>query len=303
VAGTSQSWVEAGNNREDSHGAFRPWLGGVLVLSVALQLIGAFFRYATVATRLPPGQADLAGLPSSISFTFFNGLTMGGRPAFLATLGIVAVIGCGFVVRPTRGRAGFIVGLCGPSVGAAAYLLVEWTRRSATYSFGPGYFILLIGVLVEATVAASLFVALRSSGAHPERRASRSVLALCTAVAVGTSTMFLAVRFMHYEPLGRFTPLTLASAVAACIAFTATAALPVLAYRVSGRTGVAIASGVAVGMTVQVLDAVLRRTEFGRQMTVGWWIDVAATVLSVVLARRLARDAKVPVEAIVVPAP
>jgi hypothetical protein len=218
---------------------------------------------------------------------------MGGRPAFLATLGIVAVTGCVFVVRPSSGCAGFIVGFCGPSVGAAAYALVEWTRGSAKYSFGPGYFILLIGFLVEATVAASLFVALWPSGAHPERRASRSVLALCTAVAVGASTLFLAVRFMHYEPLGRFTPLTLASMVAACIAFTTTAALPLLAFRVSGRTGVAIASGVAVGMTVQVFDAVLRRTEFGRQITVGWWIDVAAAVLSVALARRLSTKVRV----------
>jgi hypothetical protein len=273
-----------------------------LVSSVVLQVVGAFLRYATFAPRLAPGQVDFAPLPSSISFSFYNGLGMGGRPAFFATLGLVAVIGCIFMVRPSRGRAGFIVGFCGPSVGGAAYALVDWTRRSAKYSFGPGYFVLLVGILVEAAVATSLFVALSSSGEHHDRRAFRSVLALSTAIAVGASTMFLSAKY-YAEPLGRFTPLTLASAVAAVIAFIAAAALPILAYRVSGRTGAAIATGLAVGMTVHVVDAQLRRTQFGVQLTIGSWIDLAATVLSVVLARRLTRDAKVPIEAIVVPTP
>jgi hypothetical protein len=297
MSATSEPQVEAGDeNPEVPHNALRPWLGGVLVLSVAVQLLGAFLRYATVASRIPPGQPDFAGVPSSISFTFFNGLTVAGRPAFLATLGIGAVLGCVFLVRPSGRCAGFIVGFCGPSVGAAAYALVDWTRRSARWSFGPGYFILLVGVMVEAVVAASLFVALWSSGPHPEGRASRSVLVLCTAVAVGASTMFLPAKFIH-EPSGRFSPLTLASLAAVFIAFTATASLPVLAYRIAGRRGVAIASGVAVGVTIQVIDAVLRRTQFGVQLTIGWWIDVAAMVLSVALARRLARNAKVRVEA------
>src|SRR5689334_13195244 len=138
---TSDPRVEVGNDNEASNDALRPWLGGVLVLSVALQLVGAFLRYATVVPRFPSGDVELVPLPSSISFTFFSGLTMGGRPAFLVTIGLVAVVGCVFVVRPSHRRAGFIVGLCGPSVGAAAYAAVEWTRGSATFSFGPGYFV------------------------------------------------------------------------------------------------------------------------------------------------------------------
>lgn len=295
----SATRVEASDDREASSHALRPWLGGVLVLSVALQLVGAFLRYATVVPRFPSGDVELIPLPTSISFTFFAGLTMGGRPAFLATLGLVAVFGCVFMVRPGRACAGFTVGFCGPSVGAAAYSMVEWTRGSATYSFGHGFFVLLVGISVEAAIAASLFVGLWSTRKPSDRAASPSVLALCTAITAGAATLFVASKFGHYQPLARFAPLTLASAAAAFIAFAAAAALPLLAYRISGRVGAAIAAGVAVGMTIQVFDALLRRTQFGVQITIGWWIDVAAMVLSTVLARRLARGARDAVEATV----
>jgi len=52
--------------------------------------------------------------------------------------------------------------------------------------------------------------------------------------------------------------------------------------------GVAIASGLAVGISLDVLGALFRGTEFGVRLTIGWWIDLAAMVLSVASARRLA---------------
>jgi hypothetical protein len=265
------------------------WVGATLLVSVALQFIGAFLRYETFEpTRrggLPLGHAI------STSFSLYDGLS-GGRPGFFLTLGLIAALGCAAALRPNRVRAALIGGFCAPAVGSTAYRILFSTEVPTSVHLGPGYFVVFAGVALEAFVAAWMLVAVVSATGNPAPiRRSGIGLALAAAIVVGASTAINDLTF-HYQPLAMFTPLSFKSGAAALVAFVAVAAVPLVAARTGGRVGSAIVVGLAAHEAIRVLDELNQR--FGwmglslLRVTIGWWVAVVGVTLLLAVAARLA---------------
>jgi hypothetical protein len=268
------------------------WLGALLLCSVALQLVAAFLRYATITPEPVSGPLGGPGAAENpISFSYYDGLRWDGRLWFFLTLGIIAILGCLLIAQQRARRAAFVVGFCGSAMGVAAYLFSGWiTSEPAHYKLGPGYLTLLAGFVVEAAVAAWLFVVLWLGTGDRERVGSLvAVLAFTAAVLLGTSTALRPVRFAGLGPLAMFSPLTLASGIAAVVAFATIAVLPILAIRWGSRVGAAVVWGLAFHTLIQVLDAFGASLRFLSELTIGWWIEASALLLLVVIGVSLTR--------------
>jgi len=264
------------------------WLGAMLLISVALQVIGAFLRYETYGPA-PAGGAT-PGPATSTSFSLYDALG-GGRPGFFLPLALIAALGCAVALRPNRVRAALIGGFCASAVGAEAYRILFSAELPTWVHLGPGYFAILAGLAIEGIVAAWMVVAIISATGNPApTRRSGIALALTAAVVVGASTAINPLAF-HHQPLALFTPLSFKSAAAAFVAFVAVATVPMVAARSGGRVGSAILLGLGAGEAIQVLDELNERFGWMGQslvhITIGWWVAALAVALLIAMAIRL----------------
>ena len=267
----------------------RSWLGGLLLVSVALQLVGTFVRYETFGPF--PARSDLPPTPAS-SFSLYDGLHW-GRPAFFLTLAILCGLAC-LLTRPRERLyvVAFASGFCVLNLGTLAFLVLVRTYTSRTVTLGPGFYLNAASVGIAALFAVGAARAVR-----PFVRSSSSVnplswtIASGAALTVGLSILIRDVR-VSYAPLMLFGPLSLRSAIAEAFAFVAVAVFPLIAIRMGGRAGSWLLFGLAAGEAIRALDAVLRRVGDFRgfpsaQLTIGWWAEILAVVLLVALARQL----------------
>ena len=297
VSIVSQPHVARHEEAQSFRSAPRSWVGAVLLVSVALQLTGAFLRYQTIQP------ARLSGLPSerarSFSFSYFDVLD-GGRPVFFLSLALIAVLGSAVALRPNRVRGALVGGFCASMVGTTLYLTLYSTDAPKSVHFGPGFLIILAGLAIEGCVAAWILVAVVSSPPdHASIGRSGIGLALTTAFVVGASTETTDLKFVHGQPLALFTPLSFKSGAAALVAFVAVAAVPLLAARVRGRVGSAIVVGLAAYEATRVVDVLDQRFVWPglspAQVTIGWWIEILAVALLVAMAMRLAPHKQAPI--------
>ena len=269
-----------------------PGLGLVLVGAALIQFIGQFTRYATVT---PPPASGFDFPVHAYSYSLWSGLNWQGLPTFNAGLLTLALAGALFAVRPSSGRAAFIVGFAGGDVAGVGYALLTVVRTPGSLQWGAGYFLNVAGTVVEACVAVVLFVSLWRSirASRPLSRVTLQLVVGC-AILVGFSSAIWPIVVNRGESIARYSPWSIGSAALAVVAFAAVAALPVLAARLGDRTGAYITTGIAVGLTLAVFDAFMHRFSdafVAHRLTVGFWCDIAAIGLLLVLGRQLRRSA------------
>jgi hypothetical protein len=185
-------------------------------------------------------------------------------------------------------------------VGLTAFTAVAATEAPSVWHFGPGFLPGLASSAIEAGAAAWVLVAVASSvRTNSAMGRSETGLALIAGLVAGIAIESRDLRIVHREPLAAFTPLSFKSGAAALLAFVAVAAVPLLAARVRGPAGSAMAVGLAAYTSVRILDALIRRFVFHtssplRQLTIGVWIEMLAVALLVALATRLGRPEREP---------
>ena len=295
-----QPYVASSEEPQPVESSPRSWVGAVLLVSVALQLTGAFLRYQSIQ---PPRLSDLSSERArSFSFTYFDALHGGGLVFFLS-LALITVLGVAVALRPNRVRGALVGGFCASTVGTTVYLTLYATEASKSVHFGPGFLIILAGLAIEGCAAALILAAVASSPRdHAPAGRSGIGLALATAFVVGASNETTDLKFFHVQPLALFTPLSFKSGAAALVAFVSVAAVPLLAARVRGRVGSAMVVGLAAYEATRVVDVLDRRFVWPdlspAQVTLGWWIEILAVALLVAMALRLATHKQAPIPSV-----
>ena len=262
------------------------WLGALLACSVVLQFVGTFVRYATV-TPSPAVGPDLPASPA-FSYSLYDGMHW-GLPTFLLTIAIAGTLAYLITRHRDRAYVALVAGFCASSLGSAAWLMYAWTRFGSSH-VGPGFYLLLASRVIAAVVAVGAVLLLRPL-ARPAFafKPLRLVLAVGSTLAVGASAILVQLR-LPFEPLSLFSPLAVTSGTAAVIAFTSIAAFPLIALRFGNRVGSWLLLGLAASEAISALEAVFRRygnfrgTSFHAHLSAGWWIEILAVALLVILA-------------------
>lgn len=270
-------------------------LGGVLIASAVLDLLGSLVRYATVGpTRVTGRGADAFPGAPAFSWSLYFG-THWGRPALVVMIAVTALLGV-FVMRGLgRGVFAVAAGFSAYSWVTGAQLFYIWSA-SEGWHLGPGFYLVTAGAVLGGAGALWALAIARGSAINESVRTSRSALALSIggALAAGASTVMIHLK-LAISPLAWFTPLSVKSGIAAIVACAAVGVLPLVAVRIGGRLGSNVLLGLSGYLAIRVVDAVLRR--FGERrvvgatthLSLGWSLEIAAVLLLVSSARILGR--------------
>ena len=261
------------------------WLGILLAVSVALQLVGTFVRYWTVGPF--PSASGLPPTPG-YSFSLYDAHVVG--PAYLLTIASMCTLAYLLTRRPDHLYACVAAGFCASRLASLPFLVLRGIEESRTFTLGPGFYLVIASVAIVALVAVGATWIERPLS-RPSSRVSPlcRALGIAAAVTVSVSTLIVDLR-VPYGPLTVFEPLSLKSATAATFALVVLGAFPLAATRMRGRSGFWLLLGLAASEAIRVLDAVLRRFENTpprAHLTIGWWTEILAVVLLVALASQL----------------
>jgi hypothetical protein len=259
------------------------WVGGALLLSVTLTLVGSGLRYETI--RAFGGGSD--ALPEH-SFTFFSGLHW-QFPIFVLTLAVLATLGVLVLTRRPPLLGAVVAGFCSTSLPALAYTTLGLVRHGPV-RLGPGYYALWSAIALEAVAAAAAATSVLRRHREAPPRGMGSIAIAC-ALALGLSTIFYAVIFPG-QPRALFSPLSARSGAAAVFAFAAVAMFPWIAVRIGASRGFAMTCALAYAAVLAVVSDLLSRfhDSFFAAFGIGFWIDICALMLLIVMAVLLRRE-------------